>query len=151
MIFVPSGFVGGGVGRLWISRRWWGTGIGRCARCWAARRSVRSRALRVVENSCLLWAFPVKLFGDAGDEAREPSGETSITAGSATATANIAVAERIPASSRSACSRLSWLSSFVCGSSASGSMSPGVLCVQPGAGLGVKVDPDKLARYRTDR
>ena len=47
-------------------------------------------------------AFPVKLFGDAGDEAREPSGETSITAGSAwagaaTATANIAVAERIPA------------------------------------------------------
>ena len=50
----------------------------------------------------MLWAFPVKLFGDAGDEAREPSGETSITAGSAwagsaTATANIAVAERIPA------------------------------------------------------
>jgi len=27
----------------------------------------------------------------------------------------------------------------------------GVLCVQPGAGLGVDVDPDKLARYRTDR
>jgi hypothetical protein len=26
-----------------------------------------------------------------------------------------------------------------------------VLCVQPGAGLGVEVDPDKLARYRTDR
>jgi len=26
----------------------------------------------------------------------------------------------------------------------------GVLCVQPGAGLGVEVDPDKLARYRTD-
>jgi L-Ala-D/L-Glu epimerase len=27
----------------------------------------------------------------------------------------------------------------------------GVLCRQPGAGLGVEIDPDKLARYRTDR
>jgi L-Ala-D/L-Glu epimerase len=27
----------------------------------------------------------------------------------------------------------------------------GVLCVQPGPGLGVEIDPDKLARYRTDR
>jgi len=27
----------------------------------------------------------------------------------------------------------------------------GVLCVPPGAGLGVEIDPDKLARYRTDR
>jgi L-Ala-D/L-Glu epimerase len=27
----------------------------------------------------------------------------------------------------------------------------GVLCLQPGAGLGVEIDPDKLARYRTDR
>jgi len=26
-----------------------------------------------------------------------------------------------------------------------------VLCVPPGAGLGVEIDPDKLARYRTDR
>ena len=59
----------------------------------------------------MLWAFPVKLFGDAGDEAREPSGETSITAGSATATANIAVAERIPGSRDPHVRRLSWLSS----------------------------------------
>ena len=27
----------------------------------------------------------------------------------------------------------------------------GVLCVPPEAGLGVEIDPDKLARYRTDR
>ena len=27
----------------------------------------------------------------------------------------------------------------------------GMLCVQPGPGLGVEIDPDKLARYRTDR
>jgi len=27
----------------------------------------------------------------------------------------------------------------------------GVLCLLPGAGLGVEIDPDKLARYRTDR
>jgi L-Ala-D/L-Glu epimerase len=27
----------------------------------------------------------------------------------------------------------------------------GVLCVQPGPGLGVEIDPDKLAHYRTDR
>ena len=27
----------------------------------------------------------------------------------------------------------------------------GVLCVRPGAGLGVEIDPEKLARYRTDR
>lgn len=26
----------------------------------------------------------------------------------------------------------------------------GVLCVRPGAGIGVQIDPDKLARYRTD-
>ena len=32
-----------------------------------------------------------------------------------------------------------------------GATRAGVLCVQPGAGLGVEVDPDKLARYRTDR
>jgi hypothetical protein len=30
-------------GGLWIKRRWWSTGIGRYARCWAAHRSVRSR------------------------------------------------------------------------------------------------------------
>src|SRR5215208_5393121 len=27
----------------------------------------------------------------------------------------------------------------------------GMLCVPPGAGVGVEIDPDKLARYRTDR
>lgn len=41
MILFHPGDVGIGVGGLWINRRWWSTGIGRCAKCWAAHRSAR--------------------------------------------------------------------------------------------------------------
>jgi hypothetical protein len=40
---VPPGLVGVGVGGLWIKRRWWSTGIGRYARCWAAHGSYKRR------------------------------------------------------------------------------------------------------------
>ena len=41
-------------GRLWISRRWWSTAIGRCARCSVVRRP---RRIVVATGFNDVWSF----------------------------------------------------------------------------------------------